>query len=224
MVNDFLNDLKEKGIILDETMISSFDRFYNDLIEKNKVVNLTRITNQKEVYYFHFYDSLMVSLAIDKKESKLLDVGTGPGFPGIPLKIAFPNLNITMVEATNKKVNFVNEEIANLNLHNIEILHSRAEDYKEFEKYDYVTLRAVAPLKELLTYTIPFLKINGKLIAMKSELKASEEIEEAETILKKIKAKIVNIIPYKVLDRNYCLIVIEKTGKTPKEYPKPIHK
>ena len=103
MVNEFLNDLKEKGIILDETMVSSFSGFYNDLIEKNKITNLTRIVDEKEVYYYHFFDSLMVSLAIDNKEAKLLDIGTGPGFPGIPLKIAFPSLDITMVEATNKR-------------------------------------------------------------------------------------------------------------------------
>ena len=224
MVNEFLNDLKEKGIILDETMVSSFSGFYNDLIEKNKITNLTRIVDEKEVYYYHFFDSLMVSLAIDNKEAKLLDIGTGPGFPGIPLKIAFPSLNITMVEATNKKVNFVNEEIEKLSLKNVNIIHSRAEDYKEFDSYDYVTLRAVSSLKELLTYTIPFLKINGKLIAMKSLNSYKDEIEDAKDLLKKLNAKVIDIIPYDVLDRNYCLIVIEKIGKTPKSYPKPIHK
>ena len=224
MVNEFLNDLKEKGIILDETMVSSFSGFYNDLIEKNKITNLTRIVDEKEVYYYHFFDSLMVSLAIDNKEAKLLDIGTGPGFPGIPLKIAFPSLDITMVEATNKKVNFVLEEINNLSFKNIKIYHQRAEDFKGFDEFDYVTLRAVAPFKELLTYTIPFLKVGGRLIAMKSELKAAEEIEEAKPLLKKLNSKLIDVVPYKVLDRNYCLVVIEKIDKTPKGYPKPIHK
>ena len=223
-MNDFIKSLKDKNIILDDTQINMFETFYNDLVERNKTTNLTRITTKEEAYFLHFYDSLMVSLAIDNKEAKLLDVGTGPGFPGIPLKIAFKSLNVTMVEATNKKVLFVQEEIDKLELDNIRIIHQRAEDFKDFDTYDYVTLRAVAPLKELLEYTIPFIKVGGKLISMKSSLKAEEEINDSKQILKKINAKVINRIPYQVLDRNYELIVIEKIDKTPKGYPKPIHK
>ena len=223
-MNDFINSLKAKNIILDETQINMFETFYNDLVERNKTTNLTRITSKEEAYALHFYDSLMVSLAIDNKDAKLLDVGTGPGFPGIPLKIAFKSLDVTMIEATNKKVLFVDEEIKKLGLENVRIIHDRAEDYKEFNYYDYVTLRAVAPLNELIEYTIPFLKIGGRLISMKSSLKADAEINDSKQILKKINAKVVDRIPYQVLDRNYELIVIEKIGSTPKGYPKPIHK
>ncbi|MCR5741434.1 MAG: 16S rRNA (guanine(527)-N(7))-methyltransferase RsmG [Gammaproteobacteria bacterium] len=224
MVENFVKDLKEKGIELNETMVSSFDMFYKDLVEENKTTNLTRITSETEAYYLHFYDSLMVSLAISNKDSFLLDVGTGPGFPGIPLKIAFPSLNIQMVEATNKKVEFVKKEIERLNLSNINIIHSRAEDFDKFETYDYVTLRAVAPLKVLLEYTIPFLKINGKLIVMKAIAKAQDEIVEAKGILKTLNSEIVDIIPYDVLDRKYELIVIEKKRKSPKGYPKVVNR
>lgn len=223
-MNDFIKSLEKNGIVLTNTQIDMFETFYNDLIERNKTTNLTRITSKEDVFFLHFYDSLMVSLAIENKDAKLLDVGTGPGFPGIPLKIAFNQLDVTMIEATNKKVLFVDEEIKKLGLENARIMHLRAEDYKAFDTYDYVTLRAVAPLKELIEYTVPFLKVGGRLISMKSSLKADDEINDSDIILKKIKAKIVKRIPYQVLDRNYELIVIEKTDKTPKGYPKPLHK
>ena len=129
-----------------------------------------------------------------------------------------------MIEATNKKVMFVKEEIEKLHLNNIRINHLRAEDFKEFDTYDYVTLRAVASVKELLPFTIPFLKINGTLIIMKGENKGQEELEEAKSLLNKLNSKVDKIIPYKVLDRNYELILIKKIGKTPKGFPKPIHK
>ena len=223
-MNDFIKSLEKNNIVLNDTQINMFETFYNDLVERNKTTNLTRITTKEDAYFLHFYDSLMVSLAIDNKEGKLLDVGTGAGFPGIPLKIAFKSLDVTMIEATNKKVLFVDEEIKKLGLENARIMHLRAEDYKSFDTYDYVTLRAVAPLKVLIEYTVPFLKVGGRLISMKSSLNADAEINDADQILKKIKAKVVNRIPYQVLDRNYELIVIEKIDKTPKGYPKPIHK
>ena len=155
-MNDFINSLKDKNIILTDAQIDMFETFYNDLVERNKITNLTRITTKEDAYFLHFYDSLMVSLAIDDKNAKLLDVGTGPGFPGIPLKIAFKSLDVTMIEATNKKVLFVEEEIEKLKLSGVRIIHQRAEDYKAFDSFDYVTLRAVAPLKELIEYTVPF--------------------------------------------------------------------
>ena len=223
-MNDFIKSLEKNNIVLTDTQINMFETFYNDLVERNKTTNLTRITTKEDAYFLHFYDSLMVSLAIDNKEGKLLDVGTGAGFPGIPLKIAFKSLDVTMIEATNKKVLFVDEEIKKLGLENARIMHLRAEDYKAFDTYDYVTLRAVAPLKVLIEYTIPFLKVGGRLISMKSSLNADVEINDANQILKKIKAKVVKRIPYQVLDRNYELIVVEKIDKTPKGYPKPIHK
>ena len=193
-MNDFIKSLEKNNIVLTDTQINMFETFYNDLVERNKTTNLTRITTKEDVYFLHFYDSLMVSLAIDNKESKLLDVGTGAGFPGIPLKIAFKSLDVTMIEATNKKVLFVDEEIKKLGLGNARIMHLRAEDYKAFDTYDYVTLRAVAPLKVLIEYTIPFLKVGGRLISMKSSLNADAEINDSNQVLKKIKAKGIEVI------------------------------
>ena len=177
MIKEFVEDLKKEGIELNNEMISSFDEFFNDLVERNKVTNLTRIVSEKEAYYLHFFDSLMVSKGIENFNAKLLDIGCGPGFPSIPLKIVFKDLDISMIEATNKKVMFVEEEIEKLHLNNIRINHLRAEDFKEFDSYDYVTLRAVASIKELLPYTIPFLKIDGTLITMKGENKGKEPVE-----------------------------------------------
>ena len=219
-------ELLKENIIIDEKMENEFESFYISLIEENKVTNLTRVTEKEDVYYYHFYDSIMCLKAIDtnKKDIQLLDVGSGPGFPGIPLKIVKKDLNLTIVEATNKKIEFIKKNTANLGLDGIRLFHSRAEDFTEFNKFDYVTTRAVSTIKEQLPYTIPFLKIGGRLISMKGQAKALEEIHEAKELLKKIGAKIVDKIDYQVKERNYCLVVIEKVSSTPSNYPKSLHK
>ena len=219
-------ELLKENIIIDEKMENEFESFYISLIEENKVTNLTRVTEKEDVYYYHFYDSIMCLKAIDtnKKDIQLLDVGSGPGFPGIPLKIVKKDLNLTIVEATNKKIEYIKKNIMNLGLSGIRLFHSRAEDFTEFNKFDYVTTRAVSTIKEQLPYTIPFLKIGGRLISMKGQAKALEEINEAKDLLKKIGARIVDKIDYQVKDRNYCLVVIEKVSPTPSNYPKSLHK
>jgi len=223
---NFKEDLLKENIILSDVQLDNFDKLYNLLVIENEKTNLTRITSKEDVYYLHFYDSLMASLGIkeENKDVKLIDIGAGPGFPSLPLKIGFPSLDITIVEATNKKVEFIKKVISELNLSNINPIHSRAEDFKELNKYDYATTRAVSTIKEQLPYTIPFLKINGCLISMKGELKAQSEIDEAKELLNEIGAKVDRVIKYNVLDRNYCLVIIKKIKPTPKKYPISLHR
>ena len=224
-MNKFIEDLRKEGINLTDEMLKNFDSFFNLLIETNKTTNLTRIVDKESVYYLHFFDSLMVMKAIDNKEDvKLLDVGSGPGFPALPLKILNKDMYISIVEATNKKVEFIKKVIDELNLKLIDVNHMRAEDYTELNKFDYVTTRAVSTIREQLPYTIPFLKIGGSLISMKGQSKAGEEIKEAEPLLKKIGAEVERRIKYQVLDRSYELIVIKKKKETPKGYPIRLHK
>ncbi|MBP5342535.1 16S rRNA (guanine(527)-N(7))-methyltransferase RsmG [bacterium] len=222
----FIEDLKKEGINLTEEMIKNFDSFFSLLVEANKTTNLTRLIDEESVYYFHFYDSLMVMKAIDltKKDIKLLDIGSGPGFPALPLKIVNENMNISIIEATKKKVDFIKSIVNTLKLSNIDVNHMRAEDFTKLDTYDYVTTRAVSTILEQLPYTIPFLKIGGKLIAMKGQRRASYELQEAKTLLKKIGAEVKDEIKYQVLDRNYEIIVIEKIKETPKTYPIRLHK
>lgn len=225
-MNNFKEDLLKENIILDDSTLNNFESFYEMLIKENEKTNLTRITERNDVFYLHFFDSLMVLKGIDltKEDIKLLDVGAGPGFPSLPLKIAKSELDITIVEATNKKVEFIKKVIESLDLKKINPLHLRGEDFKEKNSFDYATTRAVSTIKEQLPYTIPFLKVGGSLIAMKGELKAKEELDEAKQLLNEIGAKLDKIIPYKVLDRNYCLVIVKKIKPTPNKYPISLHK
>ena len=224
-MNSFTEDLLKENIVLSEKQVEDFRIFYSLLISENKITNLTRITEENDVYYLHFYDSLMCIKAIDLSQDdiKLLDVGAGPGFPSIPLKIAVSKLEITIVEATNKKVIFINKVIDELRLDKISANHLRAEDYTSYNSFDYVTTRAVSTIKDQLKYTIPFLKIGGVLISMKGS-KALEEIKESDSILKDIGAMVEKIIPYTVLDRSYNLVLIKKIKDTPKKYLKTKNK
>lgn len=215
-------ELKKHNINLSNEDLTLLDKFYNMLIEENKITNLTRITSKEDVYFLHFYDSLMASLAINNPKAKLLDVGSGPGFPGLPLKIYLKDLELHVVEATNKKILFQEKVVNELGLNNVTFNHLRAEDYTKFNYFDYVTTRAVSTIKEQLTYTIPFLKINGSLIALKGKNKLDLELEEVKSLLNKIGAKVDNIIDYNVLDRSYALVIIKKIKETPKGFPKPI--
>ena len=211
-MNNFEKDLLKENINLSEESLNKFEKFYSLLIKENETINLTRITEKDDVYYLHFYDSLMCLKAMDlsKEKIKLLDVGAGPGFPSIPLKIAVSKLDISIVEATNKKVNFINKVIDELGLELIEASHLRAENYTLYNSFDYVTTRAVASIKDQLKYTIPFLKLNGSLIAMKGS-KALEEIDEAKDEIKRLGETIDRVIPYSVMDRNYNLVIIKRT-------------
>ena len=166
---EFVIAIKELGIEATTKQLNQLEKFYNLLVEWNKKINLTRIIEKDEVYLKHFYDSLTIVKEIDlNKIDTLCDVGTGAGFPGIVLKIFYPNLKITLVDSLLKRVKYLNEVIKALQLENITAIHTRAEDLHE--KYDIVTARAVANIEKLLNYTMHLVKPNGYLVAMKGNI------------------------------------------------------
>lgn len=181
---EFLLELEKLGITLTSYQQEQLKKFYHLLISWNEKINLTRITSENEVYLKHFYDSLTIRKVIDlNKVNTLCDVGTGAGFPGIVLKIVYPNLKITLVDALQKRVKYLNEIIKELDLLDIVAIHSRGEDLKE--KYDVVTARAVANITKLLNYTMHLVEENGVFIAMKGNI--TEEL--TPTVQKAISKK-----------------------------------
>jgi len=223
----FIEEIEKLGINLNQNQLSQLEKFYELLISWNQKMNLTRITEKEEVYLKHFYDSLTLSKVVDlTKELTLCDVGSGAGFPGIVLKITFPNLKIILVDSLQKRVNYLNEIIKDLNLSNIEAIHTRAEDYarNHREEYDIVTARAVANLKVLSELCIPMVKEQGYFIAMKANIE--EELDNSKEILKKLNSNIEHIetfyLPIENSIRN--IIKIKKESKTNPVYPRKIEK
>ena len=223
----FIEETKKLGIELTSQQLEKLNQFYELLILWNQKMNLTRIIEKKDVYLKHFYDSLTLSKVIDlKQDLTLCDVGSGAGFPGIVLRICFPNLKITLLDSLQKRVNYLNEIIKELDLKNIEAIHTRAEDYakQNREKFDIVTARAVANLKILSELCIPMVKVNGLFIAMKANIE--EEIENSTEILNKLDSKIEKIetfyLPIENSIRN--IILIEKLKPTNTLYPRRIEK
>ena len=182
-IDTFIEETKKLGINLTDKQLSQLEKYYNLLIEWNNKINLTRIVEKEDVYLKHFYDSLTISKVIDLNNSgSLCDIGTGAGFPGVVLKIVYPNLKVTLVDSLNKRIVFLNEVIKELELTDIVAIHSRAEDIKD--KYDIVTSRAVANLKKLSEYCLPLVKENGYFIPMKANVE--EELIEAKDTIKKL--------------------------------------
>ena len=223
----FIEETKKLGITLTDLQLEKLNQFYELLISWNQKMNLTRITEKEDVYLKHFYDSLTISKVIDlNQDLTLCDVGSGAGFPGIVLKICFPNLKIILLDSLQKRVNYLNEIIKELNLKDIEAIHTRAEDYakRNREKFDIVTARAVANLKMLSELCIPMVKVNGLFIAMKANIE--EEIENSTEILKKLDSKIEKIetfyLPIENSIRN--IILIQKQKSTNTLYPRRIEK
>ncbi len=181
---EFLQALLELNITLTSHQQFQLNKFYQLLIEWNKKINLTRITQEEDVYLKHFYDSLTIVKAIDlSKKETLCDVGSGAGFPGIVLKIVFPNLKVTLIDSLQKRVNYLNSIIKELDLTDIEAIHSRGEDYKQ--KFDIVTARAVANIEKLLTYTMHLVSKDGMFIAMKGNI----DDELTKSVIEKINKK-----------------------------------
>lgn len=225
-VSKFLNLLSAFELSLNQMQIDKFMKYYELLIEWNQYINLTAITEFDEVCLKHFIDSLSLSKVVDcTKDDTIIDIGTGAGFPGIPLKIVFPNLKITLLDSLGKRVKFLNEIIEKLSLEKIEAIHGRAEDYAKSElyreKYDICVSRAVSNLSVLSEYCIPYVKVNGFFISYKSE-KVSEEIKTAQRAVKVLGGKIYHqeefILPNSDIYRN--LIMIQKVEHTPQKYPR----
>lgn len=219
---EFIKALEELNINVTKKQLSNLDTYYKMLIDYNSHTNLTRITDEKEVYLKHFYDSLTLVKAIKLDNQSLLDVGTGAGFPGLVLKIIFPNLKITLVDSLNKRIVFLNYVIETLKLSDIKVIHTRAEEYalNNREKYDIVTSRAVAQLNMLSELCLPMVKINGYFISMKAQVENEIDVSKKaiKTLGGELKDKIIFKLPYDAGIRT--LIKIKKITKTSVKYPR----
>lgn len=217
---------KELGITLDENQKKQFTDFYEYLVEKNKVMNLTGITEFQEVLIKHFLDSLACVKAVDMSRIKrIMDIGTGAGFPGVPLKIAFPHLETCLLDSLKKRVNFLEETFQMLKLENITAIHGRAEEYaknKQYrETYDLCVSRAVSNLATLSEYCLPYVKTGGYFISYKSGT-VQEEVEQAQKAVKILGGKIQDVVYFQLPDSEIqrSLVVIEKIKATPGRYPR----
>ena len=225
-----MNGLKEDafifGVDLSDNQLSQFYTYYQMLIEWNEKINLTAITDFDEVIKKHFLDSLSIGRLIDQnKNVSILDIGTGAGFPGIPIKIAFPNTSITLMDSLNKRINFLNEVINNLGLEKIEAIHGRAEDFAKKgmlrESFDLCVSRAVANLSSLCEFCLPYVKIGGKFISYKSE-KALEELEFSKNAISILGGGNVTCDEFVLpgTDFRRTFVIINKVKETPGKYPR----
>ncbi|WP_155964070.1 16S rRNA (guanine(527)-N(7))-methyltransferase RsmG [Streptococcus ruminantium] len=222
----FYKILAEQGLQLTEQQKNQFHRYFQILVEWNDKINLTAITEEHEVYLKHFYDSIAPILQdhIPNKPLRLLDIGAGAGFPSLPMKILYPQLDVTIIDSLNKRINFLHLLAEELGLKNVHFHHGRAEDFaqnKEFRaQFDLVTARAVARMQILSELTIPYLKLNGKLIALKAS-SAEDELAQAQNALNLLFAKVVE-------NHDYCLpngdprtlTIVEKKKETPNKFPR----
>ena len=221
-MNNLKTTFAKYGIKITEEQEKKFDSYFQFLIEKNKVMNLTAITNESDVLFKHFLDSILPQ-DLFMKNAKVIDVGSGAGFPAIPLKIVRPDLNITMLDSLNKRVNFLNEATTMLELDGICAVHSRAEDYaKTFrESFNIATARAVAPLNTLLEYLLPLVKVGGLCIIYKST-KLEDELNQSQNALKVLGGKVKEIKTYHIMEQDLLrnVLVVEKICATPQKYPR----
>ena len=226
-IKDYVEQITEGQVLLTDVQLAQFEQYYDRLIEKNKVMNLTAITEREDVILKHFIDSLALARYVKlwEKEYKIIDVGTGAGFPGIPLKIAFPNLQVTLFDSLNKRIKFLQEMIDTLKLKEITAVHGRAEegarDKNMREKYDFAVSRAVANMTVLSEYCIPFVKVGGYFIPYKTGT-VEEEITQGKKAIQILGGKIEKIeklmLPNSDISRSF--VFIKKEKQTPKAYPR----
>ena len=219
---EFINELAKLNITITAKQLKDLDTYYNLLVSENKKYNLTAITEEKDVYLKHFYDSLTIVKSVNLTNQYICDIGTGAGFPGMVLKIVFPDIKIDLLDATSKKCEFLKMVIKKLDLKNINVINARCEEYanKVREKYDIVTSRAVAPLKHLLEYSIPLLKLNGLFISLKSNI--DNELINITNYHQKLSLCDEEIIKFKLPyeESNRTIYKIKKIAKTPAIYPR----
>lgn len=226
-IDIFKKGLDQLNIELTNNQIDQFIRYYEMLVETNKVMNLTAITEPVEVIYKHFLDSLSIINIYDlrNKDVKIIDIGTGAGFPGIPLKIAFPQVDIILLDSLGKRIKFLDNVVSELGLEKIECIHGRSEEYGkkiEFrEKFDLCVSRAVANLAVLSEFCIPFVKVGGEFISYKAG-NCSEEIENSSTAVDKLGGKVSKIVEFLLNDTDLSrtFVKISKMKKTPGKYPR----
>ena len=231
MTEQFVRKMEEGvkllGIQLSEKQLEQFYDYFQFLVEKNKVMNLTAITEEDAVITKHFCDSLCLVKGFSdiEKTVSLIDVGTGAGFPGIPLKITFPHLKVTLLDSLNKRVRFLEEVCERLDLENVTCVHARAEDggrNKDLrEKFDLCVSRAVSNLATLSEYCLPYVKVGGNFISYKSGT-VQEELQQAEKAVKILGGKIQDVVYFNLPDSEIqrSLVVIEKMKPTPGRYPR----
>lgn len=220
--SEFIKYIEDLGITCDNNKLSKLNKYYEMLVEYNKVMNLTGITDKNQVYLKHFYDSLTIAKVINLNDyNTLCDIGTGAGFPGLVIKILYPHLKLTLVDSLNKRINFLNDVIKELGLIDIETVHARIEDYahKNKDKFDIVTARAVAPLNILLEYAIPITKVNSYFIAMKGKAEEESTYNNALKVLKSVVEDIKKFrLPIENSDRT--IYKIKKSSKIKGKYPR----
>lgn len=220
-IDEFKNEISKLGIEYDNDKLLKLEKYYELLIDWNNKINLTAIVDKEQVYLKHFYDSLTLFKIIDlNKVDSLCDLGTGAGFPGIVIKIFFPNIKITLVDALNKRINFLNEVVQKLNLSNVTLIHSRAEDYgrNHRECFDVVTARALSSLPVLLEYGVSLLKINGTLCAMRGNDDSSDSLNAISQLNVSLEKVVHFQLPYEKSNRT--LILFRKLSKTNIKYPR----
>ena len=204
----FIEELSKLNVPLSEKQLEQLDKYYELLIEWNEKINLTRITEYEDVYLKHFYDSLTIAKVVDlSTKQTLCDVGTGAGFPGVVLKIVYPNLKITLVDSLQKRVNYLNEIVKELGLEDIHAIHSRGEDFKE--TFDVVTARAVANIEKLVTYTMHLVNKNGIFVAMKGNIDEELTSQVEQKLSRKYKIEQVEKFLLPIENSNRSLIVLK---------------
>lgn len=219
------NILSASEINCTDVQLEQLIKYYDMLIEKNKVMNLTAITEFDEFAVKHFSDCLSIKRIIDLQGESIIDVGTGAGFPGIPLKIVYPDIKLTLLDSLNKRLVFLSDVVEELQLKNVSIVHARAEEgarKKELrEKYDIATARAVSRLSTLVEYCLPFVRVGGSFISYKAS-KAPEEIEEAQNAIKILGGQVKKTVDFKIGNEEMSryLIQIDKIKSTSDKYPR----